>query len=73
MDIEEFIDKYGNYDGGVPLSIVKNSIIHFGESELNEYVLKMFPLLSNFKLERVVKIKKGSVNCNRYNGIQTAI
>jgi hypothetical protein len=73
MDIDDFIDKYGNYYGGIPLCISKNSIVDFDRVNLNKLVLKTFPVLNDFKLDRVVKIKKGSVNSDRYNGIQDAI
>ena len=73
MNIDEFIDKYGNYDGGIPLCISKNSIVDFDRVNLNKLVLKTFPVLNDFKLDRVVQIKKGSVNSDRYNGIQYAI
>jgi hypothetical protein len=72
MNIDEFIDKYGNYDGGIPLCIDKNSIVNFDRTNLNKLVLETFPSLEKFKLDRVVQIKKGSVNSDRYNGIQTA-
>jgi len=71
--IDDFIDKYGNYDSDVPLCIPKNSIVDFDRVKLNELVLNKFPALKNFKLDRVVQIKKGSPNSDRYNGIQSAI
>jgi len=73
VDKDEFIDKYGNYDGGIPLCIDKNSIVNFDRTNLNKLVLETFPSLEKFKLDRVVQIKKGSVNSDRYNGIQSAI
>jgi hypothetical protein len=73
LTVDEFIDKYGNYDGGIPLSIDKNKIVDFDRVKLNEIVINQFPLLSHFKLDRVVQIKKGSANSDRYNGIQNAI
>ncbi len=73
VDKHDFIDKYGNYDGGIPLCIDKNSIVNFDRTNLNKLVLETFPSLEKFKLDRVVQIKKGSVNSDRYNGIQTAI
>ena len=73
MDIDDFIDKYGNYDGGIPLCISKNSIVDFDRVNLNKLVLKTFLVLNDFKLDRVVQIKKGNVNSDRYNGIQHAI
>ena len=73
MNIDEFIEKYLNYDGGIPLCIDKNSIVNFDRTNLNKLVLETFPSLEKFKLDRVVQIKKGSVNGDRYNGIQSAI
>jgi hypothetical protein len=73
MNTDEFIDKYGYYDGGIPLYISKNSILNFDRVNLNESVLNKFPQLNNFKLDRVVQIKKGSANSDRYDGIQSAI
>jgi hypothetical protein len=73
MKINEFIDKYGNYDGDIPLSIPKNSITNFDRDNLNEYVIQKFPLLNNSKLDRVVHIKNESINNDRYNGTQNAI
>jgi len=73
INISDFIDKYGDYDSGVPLCIAKNIIINFDRNNLNELVLKKFPFLEKYKLDRVVQIKKGSLNSDRYNGIQTAI
>jgi hypothetical protein len=73
MNSDLFIEKYGNYDSGVPLYIPKNTIVNFDRIELNKVVLKMFPDLNCFKLDRVVQIKKGSENSDRYNGIQNAI
>ena len=73
MNVDEFIDKYGYYDGGIPLYISKNSILNFDRVNLNESILKKFPQLNNFKLDRVVQIKKGSANSDRYDGIQSAI
>ena len=73
MNKDEFIEKYLNYDGGIPLCIDKNSIVNFDRTNLNKLVLETFPSLEKFKLDRVVQIKKGSVNGDRYNGIQSAI
>lgn len=73
MNVDEFIDNYGNYDGGIPLCISKNSIVDFDRVNLNKLVLKTFPVLNDFKLDRVVQIKKDTVNSDRYNGIQYAI
>lgn len=73
MKLNDFINEYGNYEGSIPLSIPKNSIIDFDRVNLNKFILKTFPLLNNFKLDRVVPIKKGSTNSDRYNGIQKAI
>jgi hypothetical protein len=73
INIDEFIDKYGDYESDVPLYIVKNSIVDFDRKKLNEFVLNKFPSLQDFKLDRVVPIKAGSVNSDRYNGIQNSI
>ena len=73
LTLDEFTEKYGYYDGGIPLCIAKNSIVDFDRKKLNEFVLKTFPILNGFKLDRIVPIKKGSVNSDRYNGIQDAI
>ena len=72
INIDEFINKYGEYDGGIPLCIAKNSIIDFDRKKLNEFVVEKFPILKSFKLDRVVQIKSGSANSDRYNGIQNA-
>lgn len=72
MNVDEFINKYGIYDSGIPLCI-PNNIVDFDRVNLNKLVLKKFPVLNDFKLDRVVKIKKGSINSDRYNGIQVAI
>ena len=73
LTLDEFVDKYGTYDSGVPLWIPKNSIVNYDRENLNELVLMKFPALNNLKLDRVVNIQKGSVNSDRYHGIQTAI
>jgi len=71
---EAFIETYGNYDCDVPLSIPKNNAVEFDRTSINELVLKMFPeKLDGFRLDRVVNIRKGSENSDRYNGIQYAI
>ncbi len=73
MNTDEFINKYGYYDGGIPLYISKNSILNFDRVNLNESVLKKFPQLNNFKLDRIGVVKKGDANRDRYDGIQSAI
>ena len=73
IELNAFICVYGHYEGGVPLCIAKDNIMNFDRLNLNEYVLKTFPLLNNFKLDRLVQIKRGSTNSDRYNGIQNAI
>ena len=73
MDIGKFIDTYGNYAGDVPLYIPKNSIIDFDRTKLNELVLKTYPTLNGFKLDRIRKINKGDKNSDRYHGIQSKI
>jgi hypothetical protein len=73
MNINEFIDKYGNYYSDIPLYIPKNKIDNFDRENLNNTILKIFPKLKDFKLDRIVTIIKGSQNNDRYNGIQNAI
>ena len=73
MNVNDFIDKYSEYDGSVPLCITKKDIIDYDRINLNKLILDKFPSLTNYKLNKIHQIKQGSVNDDRYNTIQTAI
>ena len=75
MPIADFIIKYGKYENEIPLSIPKSNHINFNTSRehLNELILRNFPQLKTFKLNRIIRVNKGNSNGDRYNGIEAAI
>ena len=73
IGINEFINKYGGYESGVPLCIDKNKIDEFDREKIVIELCRLFPTLNNLKLDRIVRIEKGDPNRDRYDGIQSAI
>lgn len=73
LEKEDFIIKYGKLKAGIPFRIPKDSISNFDRKELEKIVKETFPILNNYKLDRLVNIEKGNINNDRYNGIENAI
>tara|TARA_B110000046_G_C13016529_1_gene409040 strand:+ start:179 stop:3034 length:2856 start_codon:yes stop_codon:yes gene_type:complete len=73
LEKENFIKKYGKLKAGIPFRIPKDSISNFDRKELEKIVKERFPILNIYELDRLVNIKKGNINNDRYNGIENAI
>ena len=85
MTDEEFAEKYNQYKSGVPISISKKDkdiaeVLKFKDIDSKKYrndfeaiIKKKFKQLKNYKLDRIISIKKNNNNSDRFNGILKAI
>ena len=75
MSKDEFISRYGMLDYAIPLRLSIDMDEHSNKTteEMNEYVRNELPQLRKYRKDRLVNIKKGSKNNDRYKGIENAI
>ena len=73
MNKDEFIQKYGVYEAGIPLCISKTVINGNTDKQyVNNVICNQFPQLKEYKLKEIVTFEKES-KLIRYDGIQSAI
>ena len=88
LSIDEFIEKYGDYNHGIPKRIkllelnsklsknIEDKSIELKKTDRNiieEIVKNKYSNLKQYKLDRIVRINKGGINNDRYNGIENSI
>jgi hypothetical protein len=76
---KEFLEKYYVYENAIPIAIHKSHLPiykigkDYNRDEITKFILNLYPHLSNYKLNRVIKITKGNPESDRYEGFENAI